>query len=141
MNLSTIQALIAAMAQSDLTELTFSEGGWTLRLARGSAQAAHPPAQPSVLPAPSVPPVAGAESKRTNLLEAPLAGIVYLQPAPDAPPFVEPGSTVQPGDPVCVIEAMKVLNTVRAEHEGTVAEILVVSGSDVEAGQPLLRLA
>jgi acetyl-CoA carboxylase biotin carboxyl carrier protein len=77
---------------------------------------------------------------RPALLEAPLAGIVHFRPAPDAPAFIEPGDAVRVGDPLCIIEAMKVFNTVRAEHDGVVAAILVPSGSEVDAGQPLLRL-
>lgn len=140
MDLAKIKALIAAMAASDLTEMTFGEDGWTLRLVRGSGPteprpAARPPA------AQAVPTVTEPVPQRDDLLEAPLAGVVYFRPAPEAPPFVVVGGAVQPGDPICVIEAMKVLNTVRAEHGGTVAEILVESGSDVAAGQPLLRFA
>ncbi len=71
---------------------------------------------------------------------APLFGIVYLQPAPNAPVFVSPGQAVTAGTPLCVIEAMKMLHEIRAERDGTIAAVLVSSGQEVEAGQELMRL-
>jgi acetyl-CoA carboxylase biotin carboxyl carrier protein len=141
MNLSAIKALIEAMARSGLAEMTCSEDGWTLRLVRGSAHAGAGPALPApIVVPPNTPPVLEEPPARSNSLEAPLGGVVYFRATPDAPPFVEAGSKVQAGDPLCVIEAMKVFNTIRAERDGIVAEILVAPGSEVEAGQPLLRL-
>jgi acetyl-CoA carboxylase biotin carboxyl carrier protein len=86
--------------------------------------------------------LAGADERaRAPLLCAPLYGVVHLSPAPGEAPFVAVGRAVTAGDVVCVIEAMKVFNEVRAEHAGEVAEILVSSGQEVDAGQPLLRFA
>jgi acetyl-CoA carboxylase biotin carboxyl carrier protein len=141
MNLSAIKSLMAAMAESGLAEMTYSEGGWTLRLVRDpSAVATVPQPQPPIAPSPGASSIPDVPPARPDVLEAPLAGMVYFRPAPDAAPFVEVGSKVRAGDPLCVIEAMKVFNTVRAEHDGVIAAILVASGSEVEAGQPLLRL-
>ena len=142
MNLSAIKALIEAMAGSGLAEMTYSEDGWTLRLVRDPAGASvdAAPAQPAAAPAaPGA--TADVPLPPSDVLEAPLGGVVYFHPAPGAAPFVVLGSTVQAGDTLCVIEAMKVFNTVRAERGGTIAEFLVASGSEVEAGQPLVRLA
>jgi acetyl-CoA carboxylase biotin carboxyl carrier protein len=139
MNLSEIKALIAAMAESDLAEMTFSENGWTLRLVR---DAAVPTAKQQRRVAPIDAPTAVADAPAPSLdIEAPLAGIVHLRPAPEAPPFVEVGQTVRAGDAVCIIEAMKVFNTIRADRDGVVAAILVSSGIEVDAGQKLLRFA
>jgi acetyl-CoA carboxylase biotin carboxyl carrier protein len=69
-----------------------------------------------------------------------LPGLVHLRPSPDAPPFVLVGQTVKAGDTVCLIEAMKVFNSVRAERAGTIAAVLVTSESEVEAGQTLMRI-
>ncbi len=148
MNLSAIKALMATMAASGVAEMTYGEAGWTLRLVRApnlpvrnpAAPAQPGPSQPGIAPAPGAPPSAEPSPARRDVLEAPLAGIVHFRPAPDAPAFVEVGSAVRAGDRLCLIEAMKVFNTVRAEHDAVVAALLVPTGSEVDAGQPLLRL-
>jgi len=127
-----IKALIDAMAASDLAEMSFSQDGWTLRLVRRPDLAAAP-----VTSAPVAPSTVAAAKELT----APLYGVVHLQPSPGEPPFVAAGQAVQAGQTLCVIEAMKVFNEVRAEFDATVAAILVTSGQEVEAGQPLLRWA
>ena len=144
MDAQQIKAFIDAMAASDLDEMEISHDGWTLRLvrhARGERSAPPPPALPrasvSQPAAPVTAPVAAAPSQEVL---APLFGAVHLQKEPGEPPFVTPGQAVQAGQLLCVIEAMKVFNDVRAEHDGTVAEVLVATGQEVEAGQPLMRL-
>ena len=77
----------------------------------------------------------------TKELLAPLFGVLHLQSAPGEPPFVVAGQSVKAGQTLCVIEAMKVFNQIRAEHDAVVAELLVASGQEVEAGQPLLRFS
>jgi acetyl-CoA carboxylase biotin carboxyl carrier protein len=146
MNLDRIKTMIDAMAASDLNEMEFSEGGWSLRLVRRPqpgdlieapgrsvlpAHARHRPArvQPDAAPT------------KTASAAAPLFGIVHLQPAPDAPVFVSVGQAVTAGTPLCVIEAMKMFHEVRAEQDGTVSAILVASGQEVEAGQELISFA
>ena len=76
----------------------------------------------------------------TPELLAPLFGVVHLQAGPGEPPYVAPGQAVQAGQTLCVIEAMKVFNEVRAEADTTIVEVLVRSGDEIEAGQPLFRL-
>ena len=152
MDQQQIKGFIDAMMASDLSEMAFSQDGWTLRLARrggvveatstaassaaSSASSSTTAASPSapVRPAPAAP-------AAPTLLAAPLFGVVHLQQAPGDPPFVSVGQPVKEGQTLCVIEAMKVFNEVRAEHDCSVAEVLVVSGQEVEAGQPLLRFA
>ena len=137
-----IKTLIDALAASDLAELEFSENGSTLRLVKLSALGAAPAARNL--------PVARRALRRA--LEettaaavvsadclAPLHGVVHLQPAPGEPPFVQQGQAVEAGQLLCVIEAMKMFNEVRAEHPGTVRQVLARSGQEVEAGQPLFR--
>ena len=137
MNLSEIKGLIAVMAESGLAEMIFSENGWTLRLVRDAAKptAARQHAAPVDAPAP----VPEAPAPDSDAIEAPLAGIVHLGPAPEAAPFVKPGQSVRAGETVCIIEAMKVFNAIRADRDGVVAAILVSSGVEIDAGQPLLR--
>jgi acetyl-CoA carboxylase biotin carboxyl carrier protein len=144
MDQQQIKACIDAMSASDVAEMQFSQDGWTLRLVRRSmhprgesdaaASTAHAPGQSGdATPAPS-------HETRMPLC-APLYGVVHLSPGPGQPPFVGVGAAVTAGQVVCVIEAMKVFNQVRAEFDAVVAEILVESGQEVEAGQPLLRFA
>jgi acetyl-CoA carboxylase biotin carboxyl carrier protein len=148
MDLHEIKTFIDAMATSDLTEMEVSRDGWTLRLVRranraGAARAAPAPATEAsakqsdataiFVAKPAEP--AGGE------VRAPLAGIVYLRPTPGEPPFVVVGQPLEMGATVCVIEAMKVFNTVRAERAGIVESILVTSATEVEAGQLLMRIA
>jgi len=137
-----IKTLIDALAASDLAELEYSEDGSTLRLVKQSALAAAPAARrptaarkaPAAVSAePALPAAAAAECL------APLYGVVHLQPAPDEPPFVQPGQAVEAGQMLCVIEAMKMFNEVRADAAATVQAVLVHSGQEVDAGQPLFR--
>jgi acetyl-CoA carboxylase biotin carboxyl carrier protein len=146
MDLPQIKAFIDAMASSDITELEASKDGWTLRLVRGGRRdtarlIADPPPerQPrrnQVLPEKVLPetPVASPD------LCAPLSGVVYLSPSPNQPPFVVVGQSVTAGTAVCVIEAMKTFNEIRAERDGIIEAILVASDSLVDAGQPLIRI-
>ena len=147
MDQQQIKAFIDAMAATDLAEMEFSQDGWSLRLVRRPGGAATPSAATPALPASSLHPAAAATTDAAaiapaeSLLRAPLYGVVHLAPAPGEPPFVAIGQAVTAGQILCVIEAMKVFNQVRAEFDATVAEILVASGQEVDATQPLLRFA
>lgn len=137
-----IKTLIDALAASDLAELEYSEDGSTLRLVKQSALAAAPAALGPVAvrrataaaPSESALPAATAAE-----CLAPLYGVVHLQPAPGEPPFVQPGQAIEAGQMLCVIEAMKMFNEVRADTAATVQAVLVLSGQEVDAGQPLFR--
>jgi acetyl-CoA carboxylase biotin carboxyl carrier protein len=143
MDQQQIKAFIDVMAASDLAEMEFTQDGWTLRLVRRTAASVDPavrgaPTIPRPLvPAADIPP----EGIESNELRAPLFGVVHLQRSPDEPPLVKVGQAVKADQTLCVIEAMKVFNEVRAERDATVAAVLVTSGQEVEAGQPLLRFA
>jgi acetyl-CoA carboxylase biotin carboxyl carrier protein len=141
MKLDEIKALIAMMGESGLAEMTVSENGWKLHLVRDRSAPAARAALPegAAAPLPTARPAPAALPSRD--VAAPLAGVVHLRPSPEAAPFVEPGQAVRAGDALCLIEAMKVFNTVYAERDGAVAAVLVTSGDEVEAGQPLLRFA
>ena len=141
MDPQTIKTLIATMAASDLTEMIFSENGWSLTLRRGGPTTiAAAPAANTAPPLLQAAGSAAALAADPTAQHAPLAGIVHFQPAPGAAPFVSPGQAVSRGDTLCLIEAMKVFNAVRAERDGTVAAILVASGQEIEAGQTLMRI-
>ena len=94
-------------------------------------QAPAPAALPAVAAAASPAVADGIE------INSPMVGTFYIKPAPDAASFVEVGSTVSVGQTVCIIEAMKVMNEIKAEIEGEILEILVQNGEPVEYGQPL----
>jgi acetyl-CoA carboxylase biotin carboxyl carrier protein len=146
MDLPQIKAFIDAMASSDLTELEVSKDGWTLRLVRGGRR--------DTARLIADPPQARQSRRNEFLLEkvlpetpvaspnicAPLSGVVYLSPSPNQPPFVVVGQAVTAGTAVCVIEAMKTFNEIRAERDGIIEAILVASDSLVDAGQPLIRI-
>jgi acetyl-CoA carboxylase biotin carboxyl carrier protein len=135
-----IKTLIDALAASDLAELEYSENGSTLRLVKlsalGVATAVRSPSAARKAPRQALEETTAVAS--TECL-APLFGVVHLQPAPGEPPFVQPGQAVEAGQLLCVIEAMKMFNEVRSDRAGTVQQVLVHSGQEVEAGQSLFR--
>ena len=134
MKLETVKALIDRMAASRDPQVDCREGEWHLVLTRseysGSPKLADPAALGQV----------GPQHDRSLVL-SPLYGIVHLQPAPDAAPFVTVGQEVAEGTALCVIEAMKVFNHVYAEQAGTVKTILIGNGDEVEVGQALMSIA
>ena len=151
MDLQQIKAFMDAMASSDLDEMEISHEGWTLRLARNTgprpAQADSPvqapilATEPAPRPAVATPtPARPPEGQGPHTIPAPMFGVVHLQRAPGEPPFVQPGDVIEAGQVLCTIEAMKVFNEVCAERAGRVAAVLVTSGTEVEAGQPLISL-
>jgi len=143
MDQQQIKAFIDVVAASDLAEMEFTQDGWTLRLVRRSAASVDPAATRAPAAERPLVPVTDTqpEGAESNELRAPLFGVVHLQRSPDEPPLVKVGQAVKAGQTLCVIEAMKVFNEIRAERDATVAAVLVASGQEVEAGQPLLRFA
>jgi acetyl-CoA carboxylase biotin carboxyl carrier protein len=100
------------------------------------ASAALPPS-----PAPGPAPAASAEAPADSVdVTSPFVGTFYRSPSPDAPSFVEVGSVVRPGQTLCIIEAMKLMNEIEAECSGTIVEIFAQNGKAVEFGQKLYRI-
>ena len=99
-----------------------------------AAPAALPAAGPSAPATPAAPAVEGVE------ITSPMVGTFYRKPAPDAPNFVEIGSTVSVGQVVCIIEAMKVMNEIKAEKSGTICALVAEDGSPVQYGDVLFRI-
>lgn len=139
MDAQEIRALIEIFEHSTLTELTLERGGerLTLRRERTLAQSVSQNAQ---LSQSAPPPAAAPPSSAPNgfVITSPLVGTFYRRPAPTEPPYVEIGDRVEKGDTICIIEAMKVMNEIKAEHAGIVEKILVEDGKPVEYGQPLI---
>lgn len=102
------------------------------------APAAARAAAPAPNAAPAVP--AEVEAPVGHLVKSPIVGVFYASPSPDAAPFVIPGTIVTPGQTLCIIEAMKLMNEVNSPVAGTIAEVLVKNGERVEYGQPMLRI-
>lgn len=126
MDLEEIRRLCALMREEDLVELTVEEEGRRITLRRRG--------EPRV-PTPAMPP-----KEEGILVRSPVVGTFWIRPAPGEPPFVKVGDLVQPGQVLCIVEAMKVMNEVRTEVAGVVVEILAEEGDPVEYGQPLFRL-
>jgi acetyl-CoA carboxylase biotin carboxyl carrier protein len=139
-----IKAFIDAMASSDLAELEARKDGWTLKLVRRAADTSATRGSTDGAPSSQRPPtkqstLATVDEPGTDV-RAPLYGLVYLSPSPEAPPFVVAGQAVKAGDTLCVIEAMKVFNTICAGRDGVVEIVVSGSGAEVEAGQLLMRI-
>ncbi|NQV10554.1 MAG: acetyl-CoA carboxylase biotin carboxyl carrier protein [Cyanobacteria bacterium] len=151
-----LHRLLAVLEQSDIQEFKLEGDDFRLEVRRNlpaPAALAVPQAPAATLTAPaqvvsgsqptapSVPPPA-APALRADLVEitAPMVGTFYRAASPDDPPFVELGSRIAVGQPVCILEAMKLMNELEAEVSGEVVEILVENGTPVEYGQVLVRL-
>ena len=147
-----LKELVRLMTSSDLTELDLRDKDEQVTIRRASPQAvptvmAHPmPAMHVATPAAAAPapaaaaPAAPAEDAGLVAIESPMVGTFYASPGPDKPPFVSVGAQVGPASTVCLVEAMKIFNEIKAERSGTVAKILVKSGDAVEFGQPLFMI-
>ena len=150
MDIRKVKKLIELLEESGISEIEISEGEESVRISRypkpgtvtmtQAPVAAPAPAAPAAAP----PPAAAAAAQeavpppiRGQQVTAPMVGTFYSGPAPGSKPFVEIGTEVKPGDTLCVIEAMKMMNQIESEFAGRVVSILVENGSPVEFGQPL----
>lgn len=136
------------MQKNGLTEFELEKGDFKLRLKKGHTQAipAYAPAPAYLPPAPSHAPAAASHTPAASAgsdlpaISSPMVGTLYLAPSPDSPNYVSVGSVVTPDTVVCIIEAMKVMNEIKAETKGTIVEILGENGKPVEFGKPLFRV-
>jgi acetyl-CoA carboxylase biotin carboxyl carrier protein len=133
--LDQLQQIIRLLKAEGLSEITVCEGDQRITVKQEFVGAANRP--PSVHVEPEQPVEVEEESDDTFSLEAPLVGTFYRRPSPDAEPFVSPGDVVNPGDTLCFIEAMKVMNEINAEEAGRVRRVLADDGEAVEYGRPL----
>ena len=143
MDLRKLKTMIELVQQSGIAELEVTEGEERVRIVRGGQPApvvtAAVPAPPAAQ-APAGPPAAPAEDSEAvngHVVKAPMVGTFYRASAPGAKPFVEVGDTVKPGQVICIIEAMKLMNEIESDKEGVVRAILVENGQPVEYGEPL----
>jgi len=153
-----IKELLKLMTAHDVVDMVIEEGDTKIKLSRATpasqilmqAPAQIAPMAPMMSPVNAATPhmeagtqqQASAASKASNLKEikAPMVGSFYRAPAPTAEPYVEVGTKIKPGDVLCIIEAMKLMNEIKAEVAGEIVEILVENGHSVEYGQPLFLI-
>jgi acetyl-CoA carboxylase biotin carboxyl carrier protein len=147
-----LKELVRLMVENDLTELDLRDEQETVTVKRPGLHvppqviaapmmhpAVHAPAPTAAAASPAAPAAAPAAEK-LPAIESPMVGTFYASPGPDKAPFVTVGAKVGPDTTVCLIEAMKIFNEIKAETSGTVEEVLVKSGQPVEFGQPLFRI-
>jgi acetyl-CoA carboxylase biotin carboxyl carrier protein len=149
-DLRDIKAIIDLMKKNSISEFELEKQDFKIRLRRGVngtsagiacddgslaiATAAHSSAFPAANPALPVPPPPGQEIK------SPMIGTFYRSPSPESAPYADVGTEVHPESVVCIIEAMKVMNEIKAEASGVITEVLMENSKPVEFGQPLFRI-
>jgi acetyl-CoA carboxylase biotin carboxyl carrier protein len=167
-NLDDIQELLDLLAVKEITEFEMEQQGVRIRVRRGNAQPVNagntngyamasgsaavmpaPPTAPGIpvvaappepSPAASGPEAAGDSTEGLVIIKSPIVGTFYSSPSPNAPPFVKAGDTVQVGQVLCIIEAMKLMNELEAEQAGQIVRTYVENGQPVEYGQSLFAL-
>ncbi|MYL24394.1 acetyl-CoA carboxylase biotin carboxyl carrier protein [Vreelandella massiliensis] len=154
MDIRKVKKLIELLEESNISEIEIQEGEESVRISRhpnGSAQPApampqYAP-QPTHAPAPQAAPAASEEPAETAMtyrgeaVSSPMVGTFYRSPAPGAKSFVEVGDSVKQGDTICIVEAMKMMNQIEADRDGTIEAILVEDGEPVEFDQPMIVIA
>jgi len=146
MDIRKVKKLMELLEQSGMSEIEIKEGEESVKISRyGNAPLMTPtiPQQPAAMVTPSqVESTTTAANKGSavsgDLISSPMVGTYYSAPSPSAKPFVTVGQHVNKGDTVGIIEAMKIMNQIEADHSGTVVEILVKDGEAVEFGQALI---
>ena len=141
MDLRKLKTLIELVESSGIAELEIAEGEERVRITRALAPAAHhhplpaqhaTPMQMAHVPVPAV-----VQEPEGHTIKSPMVGTFYRSASPGAKAFVDIGDSVQAGDPLCIIEAMKLMNEIEADIGGTIKSILAENGQAVEYGQPL----
>lgn len=153
MNIQELRELIAMLNDTDIAELSVESNGVKICIKKGAAFVQPPAAAAPSAPVPRAqeagpaeapeepPPQPEGESENLVTVNAPMVGTFYRAPAPDAEPYVKPGDVVEVGQPLCIIEAMKLMNEIESEVRGRVVKVLVENGQPVEYGQPLFLIA
>jgi len=162
LDLKEIKQIIDLMKRSDLSEFAVEEEGFKLRIRRGTSGvpvvassgitglagetapvAAPAPAVAAPAPAPAArlaAPAAPVDEAGIAYIKSPMVGTFYRAASPESPSFVDVNAKVQENSPVCIIEAMKIMNEIQAEVKGTILEVLVENGQPVEFGQRLFKV-
>jgi acetyl-CoA carboxylase biotin carboxyl carrier protein len=138
-----IREILRIVDETPLGELRVETDGFSLHVVKGApppAAAPDEPPAPAAAPAPTAKPPHDPAAADLVTVGAPMLGVFYRAEGPGKPPFVEPGSEVEPDTTVCIIEVMKMMNSVPAGTAGTVVEVCQENGSVVEEGTPLFRI-
>lgn len=156
MDLRKLKTLVDLVSESNISELEITEADGKVRIVKSERASASGPvayapatAAPAYMPAPAAPaPGAAAATSPTepaaaepaitgHVVRSPMVGTFYRSSSPGSKPLVDVGSAVKEGDPICIIEAMKIMNEIDADKAGTISKILVENGQAVEFDQPL----
>ena len=149
MDLKDIKAIIDLMKKNSISEFELEKEGFKIRLKRGTGQIVGVDEPVTVAPLPmltngvaaSVTPLPPLPAAPNGLeIKSPMIGTFYRAPSPESAPYVEIGADVNPETVVCIIEAMKVMNEIKAEAKGVVTEVLVENAKPVEFGQALFKI-
>lgn len=156
MNQKELKELVEFLIEKDITEFELERGDVKVRIKRGEpahaapaenryfAVHAAPPPAPEVAggPAPpSAPPAkAAAPEENFHMVRSPIVGTYYESPSPGSPPFVKVGDTVEAGQVLCIVEAMKLMNEIESDASGEIVKMLVANGQPIEYGQELFAL-
>lgn len=155
MDLRKLKTLIDLVEASDISELELTEGEEKVKISRqnNKAQSLAPvnyvqqPIQPPVNQQPQAQteePLGKVDTTtidNKDVITSPMVGTFYRSASPDSAPFIDIGSTVKKGETLCIIEAMKILNEIESDKEGTISKILIENGQPVEFGQPLFEIS
>ena len=150
MDLRKLKTLIDLVSESNISELEITEADGKVRIVKsepaaaaapvyapGAVMAPPPAAAPAATPATTPVEPATAPVETGHTVKSPMVGTFYMSASPGAKSFVELGSAIKEGEPICIIEAMKIMNEIEADKSGTVKRILCENGQAVEFGQPL----
>jgi acetyl-CoA carboxylase biotin carboxyl carrier protein len=148
MDIRKVKKLIELLESSDIAEIEIKEGEEAVRISRMSKYSVPMQMQsaPAAYAAPTAPgpapsaPEAETKKMRGNVVKSPMVGTFYRSPSPSSPAFVEIGQHVKVGDVICIVEAMKMMNQIEADHTGVIEAILVDDGEPVEFDQPLVTI-
>ena len=158
MNMKEIKDVIALMNENGLNEFELEKDGFKIKLIKDSkgaiGQTVIQPAQPVQVvqdaaqpapsaagsPAPAQETAPAQDDANTVVVKSPMVGTFYSSPSPDADPFVVVGQSIEEGDTLCILEAMKLMNEIKSEVKGSVVEILVENGQAIEFDQPLFKV-
>ena len=150
MDIRKVKKLIELLEESAISEIEIKEGEESVRISRANSAPTYiPQAPPAPLAAPvpaapapvvaAAPAAAAAEPEMEGtVINSPMVGTFYISPSPGAPEFVKAGQSIKPGDTICIVEAMKILNQIESEVSGVVKQVLVEDGQPVEFGEPLM---
>lgn len=144
MDIRKIKKLIEMLQESDLTEIEVGQGDESVRITRGVSQniiSNTPSVQQVAVPQPIIESTEKVDDAVSgNLVRSPIVGTFYRKPGPDKDPFIRVGDTVEVGDVLCIIEAMKMMNEIKSEFSGKITSINVEDGQPVEFDQHIITI-